>query len=385
MAHTPNPEPSPEALRLTPDQLIALNASLELSRAAVCRLGASTHPWWLGDSKTRAETAAELGVTPATLRVARKVISQAEDLANSQRLLVEDHGARIITLHDTDYPSALRDLALPPPVLYIRGLLPPRPCLSIVGARMATAYGRDVARAFSGELASRGLVIVSGFARGIDAAAHRAAAAADGGATLAILGCGLDVDYPRGRRALRRDVCVSGALLTEFPCGTEPLPFNFPVRNRLIAALGHGTLVVEATAKSGSLITARLALELGRDVYAAPGRIFDAKAAGPNTLIRDGAFLVQHPDDITITLPQAVIDQLPGPAPPESQTAAPNLPPNQSRILAALTPGERAGEDELARRLGMPVTELLGALLELELAGWVRREPGPTYARRELW
>lgn len=263
--------------------------------------------------------------------------------------------------------------------------MPVRPCLSIVGARKASAHGRDVARAFGGELAARGLTIVSGFARGIDATAHRAAAEVAGGATVAVLGCGLGVDYPRGRLRLRQEIRRCGALLTEFPCAAEPLPYNFPIRNRLIAALGHGTLVVEATAKSGSLITARLALELGRDIYAAPGRIFDPKAAGPNTLIRDGAFLVQHPDDVMLTLPQSIIDQLHDAIRPEPRAATPALPASQTKVLAALVVGERVGEEELARRVDLPTTELLAALLELELAGWVRREPGPTYARCELW
>ncbi len=375
----------PEASRLTPAQLIALNADLELSRAAVCRLGLTDHPWWLGHSSVDQEAVAAIGVAPSIIAAARRTLLESDGVAADERRRAADLGARILTLHDIDYPPALRDLALAPPVLYLRGQLPVRPCLSIVGARKASAYGRDVARAFAGELAARGFVVVSGFARGIDATAHRAAAAAEGGATIAVLGCGLDVDYPRGRRALRHEICRAGALLSEFPCGAEPLPFNFPIRNRLIAALGHGTLIIEATAKSGSLITARLALELGRDIYAAPGRVFDPKAVGPNALIRDGAFLVQHPDDITISLPQAVVDRLPEPAPTPSQAPEPKLPPNQSRVLAALGPGERASEEELARRVGLPTTELLSALLELELAGWVRREPGPAYARCELW
>jgi len=379
------PTENPETSRLTPAQLIALNADLELPRAAVCRLAGSTHSWWLGGSTVSDETIAGLGVSPAVIRAARSCLARAAEVAARERDHAEQLGARIITLNDDDYPPALDDLALPPPVLYLRGALPARPCLSIVGARKASAYGREVARAFGGELAARGFVIVSGFARGIDATAHRAAAEAETGATLAILGCGLDVDYPRGRRPLRRAVCRRGGLLSEFPLGAEPLPFNFPIRNRLIAALGHGTLVVEATAKSGSLITARLALELGRDIYAAPGRIFEPKAAGPNTLVRDGAFLVQHPDDIMITLPQAVLDRLRDPRPAEDQPSNPDLPARQARVLAALSPGTKAGEDELARRLDMPVTELLGTLLELELSGWVRREPGPVYARRELW
>lgn len=368
--------------RLPPGEMIALNAELDLPRAAVCRLAASDHPWWRGDE---VDASRAVGVAPSTLAAARRALRAAGDVARFELRRARDVGARILTLHDDDYPPALHDLALPPPVLYLRGRLPDRPCLSIVGARKATAYGREVAGALAGELAGRGLGIVSGFARGVDAAAHRAAASAGGGVTVAVLGCGLDVDYPRGRNALRRDICRLGGLLSEFPFGASPVKFNFPIRNRLIAALGHGTLVVEATARSGSLITARLALELGREVYAAPGRIFDPKAAGPNTLIRDGAFLVQHPDDILITLPQEIIDRLSRPAAAGSSPPTPNLPRQQARVLAALPPGPPLDEQTLASRAGMEVPALLTALLELELSGWVRRHPGPSYARCELW
>jgi DNA processing protein len=370
--------------RLTSEQLIALNANLELSRAAVCRLAWSARPWWHG-GRVDAETTLRLGVGGSTLAEARRTVARAAAVAAGERRAAERCGARILTRLDGDYPAALCDLALPPPVLYLRGRLPKRPGVSIVGARKASPYGREAAAAFAAGLAARGLAIVSGFARGVDAAAHRAAATCAEGATIAVLGCGLDIDYPRGRRALRRDICANGALLSEFPCGAAPLGFNFPIRNRLIAALGHGTLVIEATARSGSLITARLALELGRDVYAVPGRIFDSKAAGPNTLIRDGAFLVQHPDDVMITLPQAVLDRLPARGAAPRTDASPRLPVGQSEVLAALPPRETLDLEALRRRVDMPVTDLLAALLELELAGWVRRKAGPAYVRCALW
>jgi len=370
---------------LTPAQLISLNADLDLSRAAVCHLTWSSLPWWRDRERRGAIEPSKIGVSAGALAAARAVLSRAEEIAAGERSRAADRGVRIITLHDADYPAALLDLELPPPVLYLRGALVERPCLSIVGARHATPYGLEVAAAFASHLAESGFVIVSGFARGIDAAAHRAAAAAKGGSTVAVLGCGVDVDYPRGRRKLRDQVTEAGALVSEFPMGTKPLPQYFPIRNRLIAALGHGTLVVEATAKSGSLITARLALELGRDIYAVPGRIFDPKALGPNTLIRDGAFLVQHPDDIAITLPQAVLDALPAPAAGKARTLPARLPREQQSVLAALDGGEPVGVEELGRRAQLPITELLAALLELEIGGWVRRRPGPAYVRGELW
>ena len=367
-------------------QLIALNAG-ELSRAAICRLARSSEPWWRSASAPSTAEARTCGVTRVELTAARAALEGADHVLAHELRLAEDCAVDIITLPDSNYPPPLLELELPPPVLYIRGSLPPRPSLSIVGARHATGYGLDAAAALATGLAERGLAIVSGFARGIDAAAHRAAARARGGRTIAVLGCGLDVDYPRGRDRMREEISAAGALVSEFPFGTAPLRQNFPVRNRIIAALGHGTLVVEATARSGSLITARLALELGRDVYAVPGRLFDDKAVGPNTLIRDGAFLVQHPRDILETLPQRVLQQL-IPEPEAGASAAdqqPNLPTDQQTLLRLLPAGDRRSVDALARDSGLEVERVTGLLLQLELAGWVRRHPGPAYARSDIW
>lgn len=365
-------------------QLIALNAG-ELSRAAICRLARSSGHWWRSARTPATAEAKACGVARAELAAARSALEGADGFVAHELRLAEDRAIDIITLADSHYPPPLLELELPPPVLYIRGSLPPQPAVSIVGARRATGYGLDAAGALATGLAERGLTIVSGFARGIDAAAHRAATRVRGGGTVAVLGCGLDVDYPRGRDRMREEISVAGALVSEFPFGTAPLRQNFPVRNRIIAALGHGTLVVEATARSGSLITARLALELGRDVYAVPGRIFDDKAVGPNALIRDGAFLVQHPRDILETLPQQVCQQLI----PEPDASAveqqPKLPADQQTVLRLLPAGQRRSTDSLVRDSGLEVERVAAALLELELAGWVRRHPGPAYARAEIW
>jgi DNA processing protein len=378
------PDHPPDLATLEPRHLIALNCDLDLSREAVCSLARSAEPWWRADVRASKTDARRLGVRRGELAMARATLAWADETAGRERARARDCEARIITRLDADYPRILLELALPPPVLYVRGSLPKRPCLSIVGARHATPYGLDVAGAFAAHLAERGLAIVSGFARGIDTAAHRAAARATGGVTVAILGCGLDVDYPRGRQQLRDEISRQGALVSEFPCGAEPLPRNFPIRNRLIAALGHGTLVVEATARSGSLITARLALELGRDIYAAPGRIWDDKALGPNTLIRDGAFLVQHPREILESLPQHLQERLrTEPAP--GRGPVPDLPAEQQRVMELLPAGRRLGVDELGRASGISVDRVAGLLLELEIAGWVRRHPGPAYARSEPW
>jgi len=370
---------------LEPAQLIALNAVSGVSRAAICQLASSRERWWPARGKLSAADARALGVSVKQLAAARIAVQDRDGFVARELDAAESRTVEIITILDASYPQPLRELALPPPVLYIRGSLRQRPSLSIVGARHASSYGRDVAAGLATGLTERGLTIVSGFARGIDAAAHRAAARAEGGSTLAILGCGLDIDYPRGRDRLRQEVAANGALVSEFPFGTAPLRQNFPVRNRLIAALGHGTLVVEATARSGSLITARLALELGREVYAVPGRIFDNRAHGPNTLIRDGAFLVQHPRDILETLPQQIHDQLRPEEKPNQKTATPRLPPEQAQIIELLPPGSEVGSDELARESGLGVEKVGALLLELEIGGWVRRRPGAVFARTDLW
>lgn len=380
----PVPDRPSDLAALEARHLIALNCDLDLSREAVCTLSRSTEPWWHADARASKTDALRLGVRRGELAIARSTLAWAGETAARERERANDCEARIITRLDAEYPRILLELALPPPVLYVRGSLPERPRLSIVGARHATPYGLDVAGAFAAHLAERGLAIVSGFARGIDTAAHRAAARAAGGVTVAILGCGLDVDYPRGRRRLRDEICRHGALMSEFSCGAKPLPRNFPIRNRLIAALGHGTLVVEATARSGSLITARLALELGRDIYAVPGRIWDDKAIGPNSLIRDGAFLVQHPKEILEGLPQRLQEKL-RTLPDSHCPPPPDLPAQQRLVLELLPVGRRLGVDELARVSGIAVDRVAGLLLELELGGWIRRHPGPAYARSEPW
>jgi DNA processing protein len=207
------------------------------------------------------------------------------------------HGVRVLTEADPAYPTRLLALHDPPPVLFARGRLEllERPAIAIVGARRHTEYGRAVATAFAGALARAGVVVVSGMARGIDAIAHEAALP---GGTIGVLGCGIDVVYPREHAALHRRVAAAGLLLSEFPPGAPALRYHFPKRNRLIAALSRGVLVVEASAKSGSLITVDHALDLGLDVFAIPGPIDRPTSEGTNALIREGAKLVTGVDDI---------------------------------------------------------------------------------------
>jgi DNA processing protein len=264
-------------------------------------------------------------------------------------------------------------------VLYIRGRVPSSPAVAIVGSRRATPQGLEVAELFGRELAACGLAVVSGFARGIDLAAHRGALTAPNGRTVAVLGCGLDIDYPRGRHRIRHKLTSSGALISEFPFGAQPRAWNFPIRNRIIAALSLGTLVVEGTPKSGSLITARLALDLGRDVYAIPGSILDQRAAGPNTLIQDGALLVRHPTEIVESLPVSVRDLLDSCMRSQDDQELEGLP---GRLLEALPPGQSLTAEHLATATGESLDQILGLLLELEMTGLVNRLPGALFSRK---
>ena len=369
--------------------LIALNATDRISRSALCTLSAVHGRWQdLTISSDLGPRAAALGVTPTQLRRVLEVRSRAPELARRELERAERLGCRLITRIDDDYPPPLLDLALPPPVLYCRGRLPTGPAVAIVGSRKMGDYGARTAQLFSRQLATAGVIVTSGFARGVDTTAHRAALDA-GGKTVAVLGCGIDIDYPRGNAPLADDICQNGAIVSEFAFGAEPRAWRFPVRNRVIAALTVGTLVVQATYKSGSLITAHHALELGRDVYAVPGRIFDDSSQGTNALIADGALPARDPRDILESLTLGVQQELfPPPAPAQARIAPDPEPPGRQvpsglpgRVLEALLPERGRTIEEISARTEVTAAEVIGALLELELAGWVRRAPGPVYLR----
>jgi DNA processing protein len=371
------------------ETLIALNATPTLSRPAVYRLGQELDRWLdrAGPGASPERLAAEAGVPRLQMTRALAALPDASGLARREEAAAARHGARVVTRLDDGYPAPLLHLSPPPPVLYIRGRLPAASMaamVAVVGSRRTDPYGQEVAELFARELAAAGVPVVSGFARGIDAAAHRAALTVPGGETLAVLGCGLDVDYPSGHARLAREIAERGAIVTEFPCGAEPRAWHFPVRNRVIAALSAGTLVVQAAPRSGSLITARHALDLGREVWAVPGRIFDERSLGPHALIRDGAKLVQHPLDLLEDLqPRAgMLFPLPAAPLPAPGPAAPEPPPGfAGEVLAAIPTGATPAAEEIAVRLDVPVDRVLGVLLELELGGWVRRMPGGVYGR----
>ncbi len=363
------------------DLLVALSSSSSISRAVACRLALDLDAWARRPAAV-APLALTLGVPPDQLSRALALLPVAARAASRERERAARLGARMVTAADAEYPAALRHLDLPPPAFALRGELPAGPAVAIVGSRRADPYGLDASDLFARGLAACGVAVVSGFARGVDAAAHRGALAVAGGQTVAVLGCGLGVDYPRGHAGLGDEIAARGALVSEFPCGAGPRGWHFPVRNRLIAALSAGTLVVQAALRSGSLITARHALDLGREVWAVPGRIFDERSLGPNALLRDGARLVQHPLDLLDVLPGEVRG---GRAAPSSQPAQPAqlarpLPPGLAgQLLGLLPPGLLQTPEDLAARAGEPLERVLGELLELELAGLVRRRPGPLY------
>jgi DNA processing protein len=286
-------------------------------------------------------------------------------------------GCGILTLEEEDYPETLRSLACPPPVLYFRGALVPddRRALAVVGSRRPSAYGLTAAGKLSGEMARAGFTIVSGLARGIDAAAHEAALAA-GGRTLAVLAHGLDQLYPREHRKLHDRLVEQGAALSEFPLGFAAVPGNFPRRNRIISGLALGVLVVEAGTTSGSLITARWATEQGREVFAIPGNFNSPLSVGTHALIQDGAKLVTRLEDILEEL-QAAQPLLPETKP---KPKPPVLTPVQEKIMKALESG-RLQVDQLALACGQPIPGLLAELLILELKGLVVNSPGQMYEK----
>lgn len=281
---------------------------------------------------------------------------------------VKRAGAHIITLADDTYPSLLRQIAEAPAVLYVRGTLEAADtqALSIVGTRKATAYGREAAHELARQLAHSGITIISGLAHGVDSAAH-AGALAGGGRTLAVLGCGIDRVYPSDNRALAENIVQHGALISEFPVGAPPDGRNFPRRNRIISGMALGVLVVEAPENSGALITAAVAAEQGREVFAVPGNIFNPSSRGSNRLIQDGAKLVMDADDILIELNVALRNV-------QLQAAAEQIAPAngiETHLLEHLS-ADPLHVDELARLTGLPIAVVTSTLVILELKGLAR-------------
>ncbi len=291
---------------------------------------------------------------------------------------VRDLGADLVCLDDERYPRALRFIADPPLVLYVKGRVEAADleAIAIVGSRAASPYGLAVAERLARELAGRGITVVSGLAIGIDGAAHRGALRASG-RTIAVLGCGIDQVYPRRHRGLAGEIAARGALVSELSIGTPPLGPNFPRRNRIVSGLALGVVVVEANERSGSLITARMALEQGREVFAVPGEAGLARTRGTHGLLRQGARLVETAADV-------IEDALPwrqSETPAAASTGEAAVSADAAKMLGVF---ENVAEhvDGLIERSGFEAGRALEVLLELELAGDVVRHPGMMYSRR---
>jgi len=313
------------------------------------------------------------------------------DEAEAELEALQGRGAHLIARVEADYPARLAEIADPPPLLAVLGdpALLAAPAVAIVGARNASAHGRMLAKALGKELAEAGLVVVSGLARGIDTAAHEGALA--GGATIAVIASGIDVAYPPDNEQLMAQIAARGAVVSERPPGAVPQARHFPRRNRIIAGLCLGVVVVEAAPQSGSLITARLAAEQGREVMAVPGSPLDPRHRGTNQLLRDGATLVESAADVRAAL--GALDAIPAPIrrPRRRElpaSAPPSAPPSAPLEVAAPPPGDLLGRlqerlgvepllvDELIRQCHATSSEVQQALLELELEGRIERHPG---------
>lgn len=307
---------------------------------------------------------------------------------------VKDLGGDILILDDGSYPQLLREIDDPPPILYVKGdwqACFDQPAVGVVGSRMCSTYGENAAEMLSRDLASRGVTVVSGLARGIDTAAHRGAVRGNG-RTVAVMGTGLDNVYPHENNGLVRDILASGGcLVTQFPLGTPPLAEHFPFRNRIISGLSHGVLIVEANQRSGSLITARLATEQNREVMAVPGNITSGNSFGTNYLIKTGAKLVQQWQDVVAEMPTEIAASI---LPPPIESSAPDqlegketvvpadLSVHERTVWGLLTPDEPLHIDILLESSGLAFGELNNALVSLDIRDLIRVLPGKYYARR---
>lgn len=301
---------------------------------------------------------------------------------NSEIQRVFEAGARIVPFNAPGYPARLRMIADPPPFLYLRGELlgEDEKAVAVVGSRSASEYGKKITRTLCRDLASLGLTVVSGMARGIDGEAHAATLAARG-KTVAVLGSGVDVIYPPEHKELYGEICKIGAIVSELPMGSPPLSYNFPARNRLISGLSLGVVVVEATERSGSLITARLALEQGREVFAVPGEAGASRSRGTHQLIRQGAKLVESVEDILEEIAPQLLTPA-GTARRGSSPSHPSLPfdggPEANKLLDLLLHGLQQ-IDELIESSGLSAAKVTELLLELEIRGIVKQLPGKKF------
>ncbi|WP_447974150.1 DNA-processing protein DprA [Nitrospira sp. Kam-Ns4a] len=363
----------------------ALRAVRGLSDAAICRL---VQAFGSPESVLAASTERLIEVgglnRPAAEAVRREPDEGVRGAIERELRELDRGGWSVLTWLDEAYPARLRTIPDPPPLLYVSGRLTPedRHAVAIVGSRRPSAAGRLLTEELSRDLAALGFTIVSGLARGIDGAAHRGALAG-GGRTVAVLGCGIDRTYPPEHRALRERIEASGAVVTEFSVGAPPHAYHFPRRNRIISGLSLGVVVTEAAAGSGSLVTARLAADQGREVFAVPGFPRMEQSRGTNGLIKQGAKLVETVEDIL----EELVPQLdPAFAERVARRPRPAIPggaelSDDERAVHALLSCEPVPLDELIARAGLSAAAVMSAVLALELKGMARRLPGPSCVR----
>ena len=289
---------------------------------------------------------------------------------------IDQFGANIVTTDDSDYPALLRQIYDPPLVLYVRGTLRPEDAYAIamVGTRQSTLYGRQTAERLARQLAASGVTVVSGGARGIDSASHEGALQS-GGRTIAVLGTGLDIVYPAENVKLYQRIAEQGAVITQFPFGRKGDKQSFPIRNRIVAGMTQGTVVVEANRASGALITANFAAEYGRTVYAVPGRVDSPRSAGCHDLIKDGAQLCESAEDVLTEFAhlQAI-------EPEELEIPMPTLSHPEQQVFHVLT-HEEMQQDEIIRRSELPAAQVSVILLQLEMKKLVQQHPGRLFTR----
>jgi DNA processing protein len=330
--------------------------------------------------------ACQLPAATAQAVASRSAFREAEkELAECRRI-----GCQLVNCLEPEYPPRLLEIYDPPALLYVRGDVGAlkRHAIAFVGTRRPTPYGNQITERLARELAERGLVIVSGLARGIDSSAHTGACKAAGGVTVGVLGCGIDVVYPKENKKLFAEVEKHGALVSEFPIGTHPAPENFPVRNRIVAGMALGVVVTQGAEHSGSLITSRLAMEFGREVFGVPGIVTEAVSFAPHQLIKQGAKLVTGWEDVVEELPTEVRAEL---FPVEATSAAERaslfeqaLSPTEKKLYELIRVEEAIHVDALVEATGLSSSETLASLCEMEMRGIIRQMPGKQFVRNLL-
>ncbi len=313
--------------------------------------------------------------------IAKNILSfRFEEELKREIDLVEQEGVSVLTLNDSSYPDNLRSIFAPPPILYVKGELRESDTISIavVGSRTPTNYGKLITDKLSKELAKREITIISGMARGIDSCAHRGAIYV-GGRTIAVFGCGLNIVYPPENRRLRDEIAENGAIISEFPMSMRPEKMNFPMRNQIISGLSLGTVVVEAAEKSGSLITARYALDQNREVFAVPGNINSLRSRGTNRLIKMGAKLVEDVDDIINELPPYIRMEVLA-TPSQEEPARINLSEEEEHVFSLIT-SEKQYIDFITEKSVFPSNQVAGILVRLELNGLIKQLSGKMFVR----